>query len=177
MESKVNVLISTLTILLLLTAVISDVRSARIPNALTYGAIIMGIALNTVLGGAHGAAMALEGMAAGAGLLLLPFILGGMGGGDVKLMAAVGAMMGPLFALVTFLVGAIVGGLVAVARLFVVPGERVAAASRLRSDISLLYLGIMPNPDPERRGFPYAVCIAAGAAGAAILPAIPGLLK
>ncbi|WJV30892.1 A24 family peptidase [Rossellomorea sp. AcN35-11] len=46
----------------------------------------------------------------GAGTLLLPFLLGGMGAGDVKLMGAIGALMGSAFTLKAFVVISVIGG-------------------------------------------------------------------
>jgi prepilin peptidase CpaA len=73
---------------------IHDVRERRIPNRLTGPAIVAGLALHTVFGGWHGLEdSALAGLIAG-GIFLVFFLAGGMGGGDVKLMAAVGCFAG-----------------------------------------------------------------------------------
>jgi prepilin peptidase CpaA len=90
-------------------AAFGDCRTRRIPNKLTLPLAIAGIlqsfcALHTATPG-----QALLGFTAGFGLMILPFALGAMGGGDVKLMAGVGAWIGPERVLMVFLVAAIIG--------------------------------------------------------------------
>jgi len=94
-----------------------DLRTKRIPNWLTLPAILLGLAVNAVLSGAAGLWASFLGTAVGAALLLVPFAMGGMGAGDVKMLAAVGAIAGPRVVFHSFLYGAIAGGLVAAALL------------------------------------------------------------
>src|ERR1700712_3249894 len=71
-----------------------DVKSRRIPNVLTLATFILGVALHLDLNGGRGLLSSLAG-ALVCGLIFLAFYLaGGMGAGDVKLMAAVGACAG-----------------------------------------------------------------------------------
>ena len=73
---------------------IHDVKARRIPNLLTGGSIAAGLLLHLVLGGwRQMGASAVAGLIAGA-IFLVFFLAGGMGGGDVKLMAAVGCIVG-----------------------------------------------------------------------------------
>jgi prepilin signal peptidase PulO-like enzyme (type II secretory pathway) len=73
---------------------VHDVRERRIPNRVTGPAMVAGLVLHTVLGGWHGLGdSALAGLIAG-GIFLVFFLAGGMGAGDVKLMAAVGCIAG-----------------------------------------------------------------------------------
>ena len=60
--------------------------------------------------GAAGLVASLIGMIAAVALLLLPFALGGIGGGDVKMMAALGALLGPRVAVTGLVIGMILGG-------------------------------------------------------------------
>ena len=102
---------------LTLLAAWSDWRSRRIPNWLTVPAIVLGIGVNTLAAGWPGAKASLEG-AGLALIILLPFVLKrGLGAGDWKLMAAVGAFLGPLFFLVALLVSVLVSGLMAMVEL------------------------------------------------------------
>ena len=73
-----------------------DWRSRRIPNYLTFGGALAGVAFQTAVFGWPGLAQALLGLFLGLGLLLLPYVLGGMGAGDVKALAALGAWLGPM---------------------------------------------------------------------------------
>ena len=68
--------------------------------------------------GMNGLIFSLSGILAGAGLLLLFHLLGGMGAGDVKLMAAVGAILGPTDVFTAFLYSALIGGLYALVVLY-----------------------------------------------------------
>lgn len=75
-------------------AVVTDLRSRRIPNWLTGPAFLFALLLHAVTGGVRDAGLALlSGLIAG-GVFLVFFLAGGMGAGDVKLMAAVGALAG-----------------------------------------------------------------------------------
>ncbi len=83
------------TALFVFVCAASDLRARRIPNAVTGPGILVGLLLNTALLGASGLLHSVTGFAAAAIVLFLPFALGGIGGGDVKMMAAVGALAGP----------------------------------------------------------------------------------
>jgi prepilin peptidase CpaA len=72
-----------------------DLRTRRIPNWLTFGAAAVGLAYHIVTGGASGAALGIAGWATGVALLIAPYALGGMGAGDLKLLGALGAWLGP----------------------------------------------------------------------------------
>jgi prepilin peptidase CpaA len=72
-----------------------DLRTRRIPNALTFGAALAGLVFHRLTGGTDGAMVAAGGWAVGLLLFLPFFVLRGMGGGDVKLLAALGAWIGP----------------------------------------------------------------------------------
>ena len=92
-----------------------DVREHRIPNSLTFGAAAAGIIFHTVVGGGDGLTGALLGWLTGAAIFFLPFALGGLGAGDVKLIAALGAWFVWPDALWLGLFTGIAGGVIAVA--------------------------------------------------------------
>jgi prepilin peptidase CpaA len=94
-------------------ACLTDVRSRRIPNVLTFGASGAGMVAHVVMGGLPGLGWSAGGWVVGLVLLLPLFLLRGMGGGDVKLMAAFGAWVGPRLVAWTGLYGAIAGGVLA----------------------------------------------------------------
>ena len=93
-----------------LVAVAWDVATRRIPNALTFGAAVAALLVHAYLGGWSDAGMAAAGWAAGVALFFPVFALGGMGAGDVKLLGAVGAWLGPVAAVWVALYSGIAGG-------------------------------------------------------------------
>lgn len=97
----------------LVAASLTDVAHRRIPNAITYPLAVFGLLYHFHAAGMNGLIFSSTGILAGAGLLLLFHLLGGMGAGDVKLMAAVGAFLGPADVFVAFLCSALIGGLYA----------------------------------------------------------------
>jgi prepilin peptidase CpaA len=121
------------TLLFVAACVASDVRTLRIPNRLTAPAMIAGLALNAWYSGADGLVASLAGLALGILLMAGPFVLGGIGGGDVKMMGAVGALLGPRLLLWSMGAGMIVGGVLMVAHLIRVArlGETLARLRRM----------------------------------------------
>ena len=106
--------IEVILLTLVLAAAVYDVRYRRIPNWITAGGVLIGLAMNTFLyEGWRGLRMSLEGMALGLGIYMLLYIVRAMGAGDVKLMAAVGAMVGWQNWFGIFLITAAIGGLMA----------------------------------------------------------------
>jgi len=96
-----------------------DLTSRKIPNLLTLPFIAIGLLYHLWTGGWEGLFFSLVGLAVGLGLLLLPFATGGIGGGDVKYLGAVGALQGAGFTLATLIIGAGLGGICALVLLAV----------------------------------------------------------
>jgi prepilin peptidase CpaA len=95
------------------TATVTDLHSRRIPNALTLTGAVAGLIYSVATGGGPGATASLEGWALGLLLWLPIYALGGMGAGDVKLLACVGAWVGPGAILYVAIYASIAGGLLA----------------------------------------------------------------
>jgi prepilin peptidase CpaA len=135
---------------LAVASAILDHRTGRIPNALVLPGIVLGIALGALAGGAGGALEALFGALIAGAVPALLNRAGAMGGGDLKLFAALGALTGPRLGLeiqtAAFLCGAVqglalwwrsgclAGGLAAAASL-VIPfaGRRIRERSTVRA--------------------------------------------
>jgi len=104
---------------LLALACVTDLRARRIPNVLTFSAAAGAVLFHLVTGGWQAAGWSIVGLFVGALLFLPMFALRGMGAGDVKLLAAVGAWLGPgqvaMVALATSLVGGVMAIVVALA--------------------------------------------------------------
>jgi prepilin peptidase CpaA len=94
-------------------ACVTDLRSARIPNGLTFGAAALALLFHLLAPSGEGVAFAVLGLLAGL-LVFFPFFaLGAMGAGDVKLMAALGAWIGWAPTLQVALYGSLAGGVLA----------------------------------------------------------------
>ena len=107
-------------------------------------------------------------MLAVGGLFCFLFVLGAMGGGDMKLMAAMGAWVGSTHVLTLILAVSLAGGVLAVAR--VIFGN--TAGQTLRDTLQLIRYrftsGLQPHPElnvqsPDSKRVPFGVAIAAGA--------------
>ena len=99
--------------LMVVSALVLDLKTNKIPNYITFPGIIMGIILYIITDGFSGLAFGALGAVAGIALLLIPFAIKGIGGGDVKLLGAIGAFKGAQFVFTTFLASAIFGGIIA----------------------------------------------------------------
>jgi prepilin peptidase CpaA len=95
----------------LILAAITDIRLHKIPNLLTYPAIGTALAYHGVNNGMEGFFFGAQGLGVGLAILIIPYLMGGMGAGDAKLMGAVGAMLGPRGVFIAFLFTAIFGGI------------------------------------------------------------------
>ena len=93
---------------LLAWAAVADARTRRIRNWLTASLVLTGWAHHAA-GGVGGAAWSVAGLLVGFGLTVGPFALGAIGGGDVKLLAGIGAWVGPVGVVAVFAVEAVIG--------------------------------------------------------------------
>ena len=104
---------SVIVLALALAASVTDLRNGRIPNVLTFGGALAAIIFHGFRGGGAGLLMASGGWIAGAAVFFPAFALGGMGAGDVKLLAALGAWLGPADAMWLAIYSGIAGGVLA----------------------------------------------------------------
>jgi len=157
------------TIVVLGVATVTDLRSRRIPNWLVFPFLAAGLALSFAPASWHGIGIAqsLEGM--GLGLLLFGILamMGGMGMGDVKLCAAIGAWVGPQQLFFALVVTAVAGGIMAV--VWAAMGGFLGDLFSGSADLMLGWRkrGMKINPEqtlanPKARKMPYAPAIAVG---------------
>jgi prepilin peptidase CpaA len=99
----------------LVEAAVIDGWKLRVPNWLTFHLAAGGVAFCAWYAGVPGLVWSLQGLALGLAVLMPLYLIGGMGAGDVKLFAGVGAWVGPAMIVQAFVVSAIVGGIMAVA--------------------------------------------------------------
>jgi prepilin peptidase CpaA len=97
-----------------IVAAVCDLRTRKIPNVLTFGTVVVAVFLHGYMDGWRAAGLSAAGCAAGLALFFPFFALGGLGAGDVKLLGAVGACVGPLATVWVALYASISGGVMAV---------------------------------------------------------------
>lgn len=160
-----NVAIAVVFIPMAILIAYMDVRYRRIPNKLVLITLVGGVALNTVFAGRHGLVVSLGGLTLAFGLMFLLHAFGTMGAGDVKLFAAIGAVVGSSLVLQTFLIVAIAGGVLALATMIYT--RRV---STTMFGVLQFFYGLLPGqkvprfevPADHSYTLPYAVPICFG---------------
>lgn len=106
-----------------------DYAQRRVPNWLNAALILIGFAVQAAFFGWSGMSTGFLGMLVGFGVLIVPWMMHGMGAGDVKLMAAIGVWLGPLLTLYSFALGAVIGGVTAVVMILSTGRLRLACAN------------------------------------------------
>ena len=109
--------IEVILLLAVLVATVTDLRSRRIPNWLTVSTLVLGFALNALIAypsPSEGVWLAAKGFAFAFALNMVMYLLHMTGAGDVKLLAAVGAMVGCSDFVGIFLLTALIGGVLAI---------------------------------------------------------------
>ncbi|HZU25514.1 MAG TPA: A24 family peptidase [Bryobacteraceae bacterium] len=132
-----------------MAATVEDLRSRQIPNWIPVSALAAGVVWHLAVYGWRGVGASLLGAVAGFGVFLIFYLLGGMGGGDIKLMSGFGAVIGIAHILAAAYAAAICGAVLAV---FVL----CRRAWRRRREPSREGAG------GESASIPYAPAIAAG---------------
>jgi prepilin peptidase CpaA len=99
--------------LILIIASIQDVISLRIRNWVTLPGLAVGLSYFCLTRGCEGFLFSLIGALTGLGLLIIPFVIGGTGAGDVKLMGVVGSFMGAHGVFIVFILSCVLGGVYA----------------------------------------------------------------
>lgn len=146
----------------------ADLRSRRLPNALTLGGAAVALVLHAVAGGGAGASHALEGGLVCAALLFLPFLLGAAGGGDVKMLFAVGCFFGSRRAVGTLFWISLAGLALALAFLVLGRVDRSRLVHWARCVFDWRYdrkagRAALPPKTSEKARVPFGLAIAAGA--------------
>ena len=164
---------TTLKLLLMaivVVAAIYDLRFRRIPNWLNLSGVVLGVLVNTVLFAGSGLAVAALGIGCSLLVYVPLYLIRGMGAGDVKLMAAVGAIAGPWNWLGIFIATALLGGVVSL--VFVGLKGRFQQTclnvGLIVNELCQLRLPAKSNPhldvrDPQALGMPHGALIAMGA--------------
>lgn len=163
---------STLALMfaVLVAATVTDIRTNKVPNGISLGGCVLGLACGAALAGWAGLLNSGAGLLTGFAALLPLYALKGMGAGDVKLMAATGSFLGPAFTLDAVLYTFLGGGVLALIAVVhaVGPTEWVR---QLPGSVKHLLLRRVWVGGPRPAGttvrklrFPYALAIGLGAA-------------
>lgn len=155
------------TLIVLAIATFTDLRSCRIPNWLVLPFLVAGVAVSGWMHGWHGIEQSLLGI--GLGSLVFGFFcwMGGMGMGDVKLCASIGAWIGPAQLLTALVITGMAGGIMVLC--WAIVGGFAGDLFRGTGDLifGLRKRGLRPHPElvlnnPLTRKIPYAPAIAIG---------------
>jgi prepilin peptidase CpaA len=153
----------------LVLAAAHDIHSRRIPNALSGLFLCIGLFARGALAGGDGLADGICGVVVGLFVLLIPYSMGMFGGGDIKLLAAIGAWVGPVYVLAIAALGCIVGALLAVAMTVLEPGLRDDVKNTL---LIAFYTKHLPrdlrSARPARLTVPFGAALAIAAVALAL---------
>ncbi|WP_312468865.1 prepilin peptidase [Neobacillus sp.] len=156
---------SIILIIVLFICLITDIKKRKIFNVVTLPTIVFGFAYNISNKGMEGILFSGKGFLIGLGVLLIPYLLGGMGAGDVKLMTAIGTLMGASFMFYSFIYTALIGGVIGLLMIIKTNGLLNSIKSFLfnivffRSDLGSMI--ILKNKNSSI-SFPYGIAIALG---------------
>jgi prepilin peptidase CpaA len=160
-------LLINFTLLIPLAVVITyyDVRYRRIPNISVLCVLISGLATNAIISGWSGVRNSLIGCVFAFALMLVLHIFGALGAGDVKLFAAIGAVIGVQMVLPTFVVVVMTGGVLAILTTLRIGNIRETAARVGYIFYTVLFDWRIPRfvlPTDKSHTIPYGVAITLG---------------
>ena len=167
-----NYLVNGILIITVLICLYTDLRDRKIYNKVLLPALFLGVILNVFLYGFQGLLNSVMGFGIGLAFLIIPFALGGIGGGDVKLIAVIGAIKGLEFVVYTALGMGIFGGLIAIV-ILIKQGRLSRTLKEFFRGVWILFGSkfkvVSFNVDNEKFMFPYGVAIALGVAAAMVI--------
>ncbi|WP_270181367.1 A24 family peptidase [Alkalihalobacillus sp. CinArs1] len=159
-------MIFSILVVTLLLSFYTDIRSRKILNIVTFPAMLIGLVYHTVTQGLDGFLFSGAGLLVGLLLLFIPYLLGGMGAGDVKLLGAIGALTGVTFVFQSFIYTVLIGGLIGF--ILLVRKIELKRLSPLYLFSFLFSLKSSQNDKPKIT-FPYGVAITVGTLCASFL--------
>ena len=165
MSGTLTIVSTALLVPLAVVITYYDARYRRIPNAFVLATLIAGLSVNIIINGIDGALTSLGGCALAFALMFMLHVFGAMGAGDVKLFAAVGAVVGAGMVLPTFAVVALLGGVLGVYTMLRAGSVRTTLMRVLQIFVGLLPGWEMPRfsvPADRRATIPYGVAITFG---------------
>jgi prepilin peptidase CpaA len=166
MRTMSTPLIAILLAVALIAAII-DLRTQKIPNLLTYPAMIFALSYHSTISGFEGLIFSVSGLFIGITLLIIPYVMGGMGAGDAKLLGAIGSFLGAKDTFGAFIFIALAGGIYSLALILihrnVFKGFFSEKLLILSSMVMLRqYVPIQAESSEQRPRLKYGVAIALG---------------
>lgn len=158
-------MLNILLFIVLIICLITDLKNRKIYNKIIFPALLLALLFNTILYGWSGLTTSFLGFLAGLGILLIPYLMGGMGAGDVKLLAVIGAVKGAPFVLATAIFMALIGGLVGLGMLLFRKGLFQRIKSLFQFLCGMRYgmkLTDSFSKSNLKRTFPYGIAIVGG---------------
>ncbi|PAB58375.1 A24 family peptidase [Anaeromicrobium sediminis] len=155
-----------LLVIILIICVVTDIKERKIYNKVIFPSLMIAFLSHILLDGPNSLYSSFTGFLVGFLILLGPYLLGGMGAGDVKLLALIGALKGPSFVFYTSIYMALAGGLMALIMLIFQKRLHATLKSIYYYIFSLKYgikLHLLINNDDLSNTYPYGTAIAAGA--------------
>jgi prepilin peptidase CpaA len=151
-------------------SVLEDLRRSKIPNLVTYPTMVLALSYHSLSGGLNGFLFSAGGLFLGIGLFIIPYLLGGMGAGDAKLMGAAGAALGPEGILIASIMVILAGGVYGVILFALNPKYTVSFVRRwwltLKTFVvTFKFLPVPPGVGEKLPVLRYAVPIALGTIG------------
>jgi len=154
----------------IIISVTQDIKRQKIPNYVTFPTMVMALVYYSFVTGLNSFLFSLGGLGLGLALFIVPYAMGGMGAGDVKLMMAVGSIVGPWGIVITSIMVILCGGVYGLILFALNPGY--AASFLRRSWMTLKTLALTfqlvfvpPDASEKRPALRYAIPIALGAFG------------
>jgi len=167
MNLSIDVFLSIFLSIILIAAAVNDLRFQKIPNLLTYPTMAIALVYHFIMSGPDGLLFSAGGLALGIAVLIIPYLMGGMGAGDAKLMGAVGAILGARGVFIAFLFTAITGGIYALILVLIkrqhFKGFFTKQAATLKTFIyTKQFIPISGNSNEKKPKLCYGIAIALG---------------
>jgi prepilin peptidase CpaA len=164
-EGRADLTILAASVFFLLICIV-DTLFCKIPNSANLLLLLAGMSLHVYSTGASGLLFSTLGLLTGLALLLIPYLMGGMGAGDVKALAALGALLGPAAIFQVFLYMGLIGGILAVFHYALSHNLKEKCLEWTQVIKTFVYTQSIQNLKPAGPGealrFPYAAAIAFG---------------
>lgn len=146
---------------------LSDLKNQKIPNSITFSLALFGLAYHAFNNGLPGIFLSFMGLFTGVAIFIVPYILGGMGAGDAKLMGGIGTVLGPKGVFITGILSVFIGFIYAIILLAIHSNYGISFFKRSAIAVKTFFftrqwIYIPPESEEKRPTLCYALPIALG---------------